>query len=367
MRAIRTKIGLLLCAMAALSTATAVAAAEPATARTCITTIQTNLGPMNVLRKIGPKQTCPVGETLYTWERTGFSWQDVWSSSTTYKLNDAVSLGGTSYLSLVDGNLNNDPESSPGQWAILALEGATGPTGEAGATGTTGATGATGSTGTTGATGPTGATGDVGPAGPTGADGATGADGSTGPTGATGVTGPTGATGSSGAGAILSSSSGQPAISTTIAGGLVGTVAVLPLSGSASDSSVSVVAGTIDLTGITTGQPLARDGTITAVTGFASLTVPLALVGTTVTQTVSVWQSTTPDNVYTQIPGTEVTLAPALTGVVAIGTISSGILTGLSIPVTAGTNLIVVYSTTAAGVSLINVTTADVGAGVVIN
>ena len=96
------------------------------TARTCITTISTDIGPVNVLRKIGPKQDCPSGETLYTWERTGFSWRDVWSSSTTYKVNDAVSLGGTSYLSLVDDNLNNDPETSPGEWAILALEGADG-------------------------------------------------------------------------------------------------------------------------------------------------------------------------------------------------------------------------------------------------
>ena len=47
-----------------------------------------------------------------------------------------------------------------------------------------------------------------------------------------------------------------------------------------------------------------------------------------------------------------------------IGAVSSGIVTGLSIPVTAGTNLIVVYSTTAAGVSLVNVTSADVSASV---
>src|SRR5512142_2188575 len=95
------------------------AAAQQTTARTCITDIETNIGSVRVLRKIGPKQDCPVGESLYTWERTGFAWRDVWSSSTTYKVNDAVSLGGTSYLSLVDDNLNHDPESSPSQWAIL--------------------------------------------------------------------------------------------------------------------------------------------------------------------------------------------------------------------------------------------------------
>ena len=351
MKVIWTQLGLALGAVAALSVASTAVAAEPSTARTCITTIQTNVGAMNVLRKIGPKQTCPSGETLYTWERTGFSWQDVWSAGTTYKVNDAVSLGGTSYLSLVDANLNNDPETSPSQWAILALEGDTGATG---ATGTAGATGAPG------ATGPTGATG----IGSDGATGATGADGVAGATGATGADGATGSTGAPGAGAMFSSSSGEPATATTIIPGDSGTVAVLPLSGSTSESNVSVVGGTIDLTGITTGQPVARDGTITSITGFSSITVAQALVGTTVTQTISVWQSTTPDNIYTPIPGAAVTLAPPLTGILAIGTISSGITTGLSIPVTAGTNLIVVYSTTAAGVSLINVTTADVSAGV---
>ena len=46
-------------------------AAEPRTARTCITTIETGSGPVKTFRKIGPKQTCPPGEALYTWDRTG--------------------------------------------------------------------------------------------------------------------------------------------------------------------------------------------------------------------------------------------------------------------------------------------------------
>jgi hypothetical protein len=49
-----------------------------------------------------------------------------------------------------------------------------------------------------------------------------------------------------------------------------------------------------------------------------------------------------------------VTAAPSLTGVDAIGTISNGMTTGLSIPVTAGTRGVIVVSVTAAGVSLIN-------------
>lgn len=153
-------------------------------ARTCIATIQTNIGKMNVLRKIGPKATCPDGETLFTWERTGFAWRDAWSPSTTYRINDAVSLGGSTYLSLIDDNLNNDPDTNPDAWAILALEGAAGPTGEPGPTGPTG------EPGPTGAPGPTGDPGSIGPAGPTGPTGEPGEIGPTGATGATGATGP---------------------------------------------------------------------------------------------------------------------------------------------------------------------------------
>lgn len=171
----------------------------PSRARTCITQIQsgTGAGKIKVLRKLGPKQSCGPNETPYDWQRTGFAWRDAYDPATTYETNDAVSLGGTSYLSLVDDNTGNDPETNSDAWAILALEGAVGPTGAAGATGAAGptgppgATGATGSDGNVGPAGPTGPTGDAGEPGPTAADGATG------PTGADGATGPTGPTGDS--------------------------------------------------------------------------------------------------------------------------------------------------------------------------
>lgn len=346
-------------AMACLTITADTARAQTAPARTCITTIETNIGSVRVLRKIGPKQPCPAGEELYTWQRTGFAWKDVWSPTTTYKQNDAVSLGGTSYLSLVADNLGNDPETSPASWAILALEGA------AGATGPTGANGPTGDAGPTGTAGSVGPAGPTGPSGADGVAGATGADGATGPTGAAGPTGPTGA---DAAGSIFASSSSSPATATTILGGLPGIVTVLPLSGSGGISSVPIIGGTIDLTSLGTGQPVARDGTITSLAGFASITAATALVGSTVTETISVWRSTAPNNIYEPIPGATVDLAPPLTGLVAIGTISSGTTTGLSIPVTAGTNLIVVYSANVtAGIDLATVITANVGASVVIN
>ena len=72
---------------------------------------------------------------------------------TNYALHDAVSYGGSTYISLVAGNAGNTPSLSPAQWAVLAAQGVAGP---AGATGATGSAGPTGPAGTDGATGPQG-------------------------------------------------------------------------------------------------------------------------------------------------------------------------------------------------------------------
>jgi len=76
-----------------------------------------------------------------------------YDSTTNYGLHDAVSFGGSTYVSLIAGNVGNTPSLSPVQWAVLAAQGPAGPTG---ATGPAGATGVTGATGGTGAVGPQG-------------------------------------------------------------------------------------------------------------------------------------------------------------------------------------------------------------------
>ena len=151
-----------------------------------------------------------------------------YSSATNYGLHDAVSYGGSTYVSLVAGNAGQTPDVSPSYWALLAARGPAGPQGPAGAQGPQGLAGATGATGATGPQGPpvsfkgTWAAGqsyavgdavgygggsyialvanvgrqpDVSPsywavlaaAGTAGAPGATGAQGPQGPAGATGV------------------------------------------------------------------------------------------------------------------------------------------------------------------------------------
>jgi BclB C-terminal domain-containing protein len=255
------------------------------------------------------------------------------------------------------------PTGATGSTGIVGstgVTGVTGVTGEAGAAGTTGATGGTGDTGATGTTGATGGTGD------TGATGTTGATGGTGVTGATGITG---ATGSTGAGAIIPFASGTPIVMTTIAGGLVGTGGVLGFGSSV--SGVSLTGGTIDLTGgvgllLNFAFSMPRDGTITSIAAYYSNVVALDLTGSTITISAELYSSSTPDNIFIPVPGTQVTLAPDLTGAVALGATSNGILSGLSIPITAETRLLMVISATAAGLSLINVVTGYASAGITI-
>ncbi|WP_017531349.1 exosporium glycoprotein BclB-related protein, partial [Pelosinus sp. HCF1] len=228
-------------------------------------------------------------------------------------------------------------------------------------------TGDTGATGATGVAGATGVTGDTGATGATGATGTTGATGAVGATGATGDAGATGATGATGAGAIIPFASGGPVTLTTIAGGLVGTTSLVGFGSSA--TGISLLGGVIDLTGTALGPiidfsfSVPRDGVITSIAAYFSNTLALALVGSTITITAELYESTTPDNTFTAIPGAIVTLAPALTGVVALGAISNGIITGLNIPVTPETRLLLVFSATAAGLTLINTVTGYASAG----
>ncbi|MGG0314178.1 exosporium glycoprotein BclB-related protein, partial [Bacillus mycoides] len=175
--------------------------------------------------------------------------------------------------------------------------------------------------------------------------------------GPTGETGSTGVTGPIANGAIIPFASGLPISLTTIAGGLAGTPGFIGFG--SSTTGITVLGPTIDLTGgagisLDYAFSMPDDGIITSISAYFSTTIALSLVGTTLTITAQLYSSTTPDNTFTPIPGAVVTLAPPLTGVLAVGTISSGITTGLSIPVTAETRLLLVFSATAAGLSLVN-------------
>ncbi len=80
----------------------------------------------------------------------GFAALGAWSALTSYSINDVVSINGSSYVSIVNNNLNNSPASSPGSWTLIASSGSTGGSGGSGGSGGTGGTGGTGAVGATG-------------------------------------------------------------------------------------------------------------------------------------------------------------------------------------------------------------------------
>jgi BclB C-terminal domain-containing protein len=168
--------------------------------------------------------------------------------------------------------------------------------------------------------------------------------------------------------AIIPYASGGPAIMTTIALGLVGTTSLIGFGNSA--TGISLVGGNIDLTGTALGPlinfafSVPRNGTIESISGYFSNTVALSLVGSTITVTGQLYASTTPDNTFAPIPGATVTVAPSMSGIITTGAVSSGLTDGLSIPVTAGTRLLMVYSASATGIGLLNTVTGYVSGGV---
>ncbi len=77
-----------------------------------------------------------------------------YASTTNYGLHDAVSYLGSTWVSLVAGNVGNTPDQSPSWWALLAAQGPAGPIGPQGPSGVAGAPGAIGATGPAGPAGP---------------------------------------------------------------------------------------------------------------------------------------------------------------------------------------------------------------------
>ncbi|WP_306472558.1 exosporium glycoprotein BclB-related protein [Bacillus wiedmannii] len=158
---------------------------------------------------------------------------------------------------------------------------------------------------------------------------------------------------------------------TTIAGGLIGTTSLIGFGNSA--TGISLLGGNIDLTGTLVGPlinfsfSMPDNGIITSISAYFSNTIAISLIGSTVTITAQLYSSTTPDNIFTPIPGTTVTLTPSLTGAITLGSISNGITTGLNISVSTETRLLLVFSATATGLSLINTITGYASAGIKIN
>lgn len=188
--------------------------------------------------------------------------------------------------------------------------------------------------------------------------------------GAAGATGATGATGVAGTGAIIPFASGLPVSLTTVAGGLAGFPAFVGFGNSV--QFLTVLGSTIDITNASGtlsnfAFQMPRAGVITGFSAYFSTTAALSLIGSSVTVNAQIYQSPTPNNVFTPIAGTLISLSPSLTGALSIGTQLNGALTGLNIPITAQTRLMLVFSATASGLSLLNTVTGYASAGLSIN
>ncbi len=249
------------------------------------------------------------------------------------------------------------PRGNPGPAGPQGIPGSIGPkgdTGPAGPRGEAGPEGLQGPQGTVGPAGPIGPEGSVGPMGPQGPQGDRGCQGPEGPQGIQGDIGPAGPQGDigpagpAGNGAIIPFASGTPVALATVIGGLLNTSSAVGFG--LNLPGISAASGTISLLGLTNyAFSMPRDGIITSLAGYLSITAGLSLIGSTVTVTAQLFQSTTPNNTFVAVPGAVVTLAPSLTGLISIGDVSSGVNTGLSIPVTAGTRLLLVFSAEVTG------------------
>lgn len=129
----------------------------------------------------------------------GLVWKGLWSSSSTYSVNDTVGFTGASWfcIATVSSATISNPYQTSANWALLADQGAPGVQGDQGSIGAQGVTGPQGVQGIQGVTGPQG----FGLQGPTGS---IGVQGVTGPQGPLGITGPQGTQGPAGDGSGMS-------------------------------------------------------------------------------------------------------------------------------------------------------------------
>lgn len=175
--------------------------------------------------------------------------------------------------------------------------------------------------------------------------------------------GPLGGSSSGSGKSIIPFSSGPAiAMTTTLAGpGNVGCIGF--------GNSVNL-SGSTPILDLTTSNNMAfmvpTNGTINEISGFFSTSTALSLIGTTISITAKLFEASQGSNSFTEVPGAVVTLSPVLTGIAGIGTTTSGTTSGLSIPVSAGKRYMMVFTSTASGISLINTISGYASAGLTI-
>lgn len=287
-----------------------------------------------------------------------------------------------------------------GPQGVQGRQGVPGPQGPAGVTGAFGPAGPTGPRGPQGPIGPTGPEGVQGlqgvqgPQGPTGPAGPAGVPGAPGPTGATGPTGAAGADGTSDTITIGTVTVGSPPAVIDRTGGPNHVLDfVFPISSTvvpfASGQAVSLTSGPTGAAGLPAflgfgswaqggsvlgpvinlegGQagfafPLPRAATLTDFSASFQNLFPLNYPDTSVSVSAQVYAAQPGSTAFS--PVAAVTLAPALTGTVPAGQVSNAQANGLSIPLAAGTQLLMVFSISATGGDLVKNISGLAGASI---
>lgn len=105
----------------------------------------------------------PTNTAAWSFEAAGFNFTGAWNSGASYNLNDVATLNGSTYLATA-ASTNQQPDTSPTFWTVMA---------QAGVAGQPGAAGPAGQPGIQGQPGQQGIQGPPGPAGPPGNGGVT--------------------------------------------------------------------------------------------------------------------------------------------------------------------------------------------------
>uniref|UniRef100_UPI0036F3B197 exosporium glycoprotein BclB-related protein n=1 Tax=Bacillus tuaregi TaxID=1816695 RepID=UPI0036F3B197 len=164
--------------------------------------------------------------------------------------------------------------------------------------------------------------------------------------------------------------SGTPVTLTTLLNGLAGTGGLIGFGSSV--AAINLAGGTIDLTGaagtlLNFAFSVPREGTITSIAAYFSVTAGLSLALGSMTIRAQLYRSTTPNNLFTPIPGAEVVLSPNLTGLISLGDIVNGNISGLNIPVSPEDRLLLVFSATTSGLAVVSTIAGYASGGVAIS
>lgn len=169
-------------------------------------------------------------------------------------------------------------------------------------------------------------------------------------------------------GTIIPFSSGvTPVVLTTVAAGLISLPSLIGF-GTAIPSTAGILGGILDLTGLLNEAfQVPRAGSITAISASFTTTVALDLLAGSATITAQVYRAPAGSSVFTAT-NAAVNLLPAITGPLAVGTVSSASADVAPIPVAPGDRLLMVYTVTASeGLPLATVITGSASAGITIS